>query len=247
MADSGTAASMLRMQVLVEQRIFWRNRSSTFFTFVLPLALLLVLGFSEDPVANLPAIVALGILSTSFQGLSIQLAMHRDQGVLKRIMATPLPPTVLVAGKVLSAMLVIAIETIVIVAVGVLAFGAPFPHHPLLLLLFVLLGTATFVALGFALASIIPSSDSAPAIVNGAYLALILVTALLHGIEGLPNAVRALGEVLPLGNLFVPLQHAWVGGWEPGNWWSALVLGGWTFVAALWTVRRFRWEPAFEG
>lgn len=238
--------AMLRMQLLVEQRIFWRNRSTTFFTFVLPIALLLVLGVSDDPVEHVPVIVALGILSTGFQGLGIQLAMHRDQGVLKRVMASPLPPALLIAGKVLSTMLVVALEVAIIVSVGVLAFGAPIPVHPGILVLFALLGTATFVALGFAVASIIPTSDSAPAIVNAAYLGLIMATALLHQVEQLPAAIRSLGDLLPLTHLFVPIQRAWMGGFEPVDWWSALALVAWGTLAAAWSARRFRWEPVEE-
>lgn len=238
--------AMLRMQVLVEQRIFWRNRSTTFFTFVLPIALLLVLAASDDPAEHVAVIAALGVLSTAFQGLAIQLAMHRDQGVLKRIMASPLPAPLLVLGKVISTMLVILLELLIIVTVGVTLFGAPVPHHPVLLLLFTLLGTACFVALGFAVASMVPTSDSAPAVVNAAYLGLIMATALLHQIDGLPETIRALGDVLPLSHLFVPMQHAWLGGFERADWWSALVLAGWGFAGAAWTVRRFRWEPVEE-
>ncbi len=237
---------MLWMQVRVEQRIFWRNRSGMFFTFILPLALLIGVAMNEDPVKGVPAIAALGVLSTGFQGLAIQLAMHRDQGVLKRVMATPLPASTLIAGKVISTMLVILLEVSIVVAVGILAFGTPAPVEPALLVGFVLLGTAAFVALGFAVASIIPTSESAPAITNAAYLGLILLTAVLHEVEGIPGAVRTVGELLPLTHLFVPLQHAWLGPWETGDWLSSLVLAGWGALGAAWTARRFRWEPAGE-
>ena len=238
--------AMLRMQVLVEQRIFWRNRSTTFFTFVLPIALLLSLAVSDDPVDHVPLIVALGILSTGFQGLAIQLAMHRDQGVLKRVIASPLPASVLVAGKVLSTMIVSLLELVIIVTAGVVLFGAPFPKHPAELLVFALLGSAAFVAMAFAVASVTPTADSAPAVVNGAYLGLILATALVHQIDSLPDFVVKIGEALPLTHLFQPIERAWMGGFEASDWWSALVLIGWGLAATAWTVRHFRWVPVEE-
>lgn len=237
--------AMLRMQLLVEQRIFWRNRSTTFFTFVLPLAMLAALAASDDPVEHVPLVAALGILSISFQGLAIQIAMHRDQGVLKRVMASPLPPSLLIAGKLLSTMLVVSLELAVIVAIGVAAFGAPVPAEPVLLVAFVLLGTATFAALAFAVASMVPTSDSAPAIVNGAYLALIMATILLHQLDGVPAALRLLGSALPLTHLLLPIQHAWIGT-EPVDLRSAAVLLAWALAASWWAVRRFRWEPVEE-
>ena len=224
---------MLRMQVLVEQRIFWRNRSSTFFTFVLPIAMLLVLAVSDDPLEFVPFIVALGVLSTAFQGLAIQLAMHRDQGVLKRIIASPLPAWVLV-------------ELAIIVAVSVLAFDAPAPEHPIVLVAVTLLGTATFVALAFAVASLVPTSESAPAVVNGAYLGLILVTSLLGQVDAVPEQLRGLGHALPLLPLFETIEHAWMGGLGASDWWSVLALVLWGVAGAAWTTSHFRWVPIEE-
>lgn len=242
----GAAWPMLRMQVRVEQLMFWRNRSTVFFTFVLPLALLLVLGATSDPAAYVPLIATLAVISTSFQALAIQLAMHRDQGILKRIMAGPMPTWIFISGKALSICLVAIVEVAIILAFGIVAFDAPMPEMPAALLVFVLVGTATFVSLGFAFASIIPSSDAAPAMTNAAYLALILVTTLLSEVEAVPDAVRDVGSVLPLQHLFVPIQHAWIGPWSAHDWLSLLVLAGWCAACAEWTRRRFQWEPAGE-
>ena len=107
-------------------------------------------------------------------------------------------------------------------------------------------GTGCFVAMGYAVASIIPTSESAPAITNAAYLGLVLLTVLLR-YGGLPADVRHIGEHIgPLSNLTVPIEHAWLGTWTGEDWLSALVLAAWGTAAVLWSVRRFRWEPAGE-
>lgn len=244
---SARTLQVLRSQVVVEQRIFWRNVSATFFTFVLPIVMLFVLAFSDDPAENVAMIVALGILSTAFQGLAIQLSMHRDQGVLKGLMATPLSPGMLVAGKIVSLLIVIAIETLIVLGFGMLVLGADAPKDPLALAGFVLLGTATFVSLAFAVASMIPSSDSAPAIVNAAYLGLILASVLLAQVDELSDSVQALGDLLPLGHLFEAVRNAWLFGSQSGDVTSALVLAAWGAAGAAWTVRRFRWEPSEQA
>lgn len=239
---SGTLR-MLRAQLVAEQRIFWRNASTMFFTFVLPLVLLTMFVLGDADRENLSVIVALGILSTAFQGLAMQLAMHRDQGVLKGLMATPLLPGVFVAAKALSALLVVILETVVVLAVGVLVLDAPLPAEPLLLLAYLVVGTAAFTAIGFAVASIIPTSDSAPAIVNGTYLGLILASVVLAQVEELPDAIQAAGAALPLVHLFSGVRDSWLGG--PGSHLLGMaVLAAWGVLAAAWTVRRFRWEPA---
>lgn len=237
-------ARTLAMQVRVEQRVFWRNASAMFFTFLLPLVLLVLVSIGDEPEENVAVIIALGILSTTFQGLPIQLAMHRDQGVLKGFMATPLSPTLLVVGKVLSMLLVVALQSTIVLAVGVLALGAPVPQEPLALVAFVLLGTATFTALGFAVASIVPTSDSAPAIVNAAYLGLILITVGFAQVDDLPGGLHVLADALPLGHLFVQLRDAWLGGGSGDTGLAAVVLIVWGLFATAWTARSFRWEPA---
>ena len=96
------------------------------------------------------------------------------------------------------------------------------------------------------MASVTPTADSAPAVVNGAYLGLILATALVHQIDSLPEFVVRIGEALPLTHLFQPIERAWMGGFEASDWWSALVLIGWGLAATAWTVRHFRWVPVEE-
>jgi ABC-2 type transport system permease protein len=233
---------MLRAQVLVEQRIFWRNLSTMFFTFVLPIVLLVLVVFGGGGDDMLAMIVALGIISTGFQGLSMQLAMHRDQGVLKGIMATPMSPATFIAAKVASVLVVVAIETLVVVVVGASFTDAPLPDHPVELVVLLVVGTATFAAIGFAVASVIPSADAAPAIVNAAYLGMVLVAAVLARMDDLPAVVQSIGDALPLGSLVTSIHDAWVGGGD-GVVVPALVMLAWCAAAAAWTVRRFRWEP----
>lgn len=238
--------SVFAMQLGVEQRIFWRNRSSVFFTFVLPIVLLLALAFSGDPIDNVPFIVALGAISTGFQGLAIQLSMHREQGVLKLLMSTPLRATTLVAAKAASTFVTVLLSLIVVMMIAVIAFDARMPVDPLVLVVSLVLGVAAFVAMGFALASIIPSGDAAPAIANGAYLGLLMLTILLSSVDGLPTALHAVGDLLPLGPLIDSIDHAWMGPSEGIPWTSWATLVAWCALATAWTTRRFRWEPADE-
>ena len=241
MIDAGTRR-MFAAMVRTEQRIFWRNASTMFFTFIAPLVLLLVITFGSGDRDALAVVVALGILSTGFQGLAMQLSMHRDQGVLKGLLATPLPPIVFVAAKLVSIFIVVAIETVVVLVVGTAFTDAPVPQQPLLLAAFLVLGTFAFAAIGFAVASMIPTAESAPAIVNAAYLGLILVTFLFAQVDELPTAVAHVGDALPLVHLFAPIHDAWLG--EPGRFLlGAVVLTAWGVAATWFALRRFRWEP----
>ena len=240
---TGTRQAMFIAQVRAEQRIFWRNLSSVFFTFVLPIVLLFALALGDDPAANVPYIIALSVISTAFQGLGMQLAMHRDQGVLKGLMSTPLPPWILIVAKAVSIALIILLEIVFVVSASALLFGAALPDHPAGLFAFVLLGTACFAALAFALVSIIPNSDSAPAVMNGAYLAILMSSILTRTIDNVPHALYVFGGLIPFAALVDQVKLTWFGPWHGFPWGSSAVLLGWFVLGTLWTIRRFRWEP----
>ena len=89
-----TTMSLVTHQMVLEQRAFWRNPQAAFFTFALPLALLLGLGATSGDDASLlvPGILAFGIIGASYGNLAATVASLRADGVLKRIRATPLSP-----------------------------------------------------------------------------------------------------------------------------------------------------------
>jgi ABC-2 type transport system permease protein len=237
--------SMFLQQLRVEQRVFWRNLSSVLFTFLIPIGLLIAVEVSGDSHDALAFMVALAVISTGFQGLSIQLAMHREQGVLKRMMATPLPMTTLVAAKAASVFVVVLLQTAINLVLSIGVFGSPAPQHWLALPVIVIAGTITFVALGFALAALIPNGDAAPAIANAAYLGLLALTGVLANVDAVPDALARIGEYLPLYELIDGVNRAWFG--DGGSFARALVvLAAWSVAGVLATSRWFRWEPAGE-
>ena len=81
----------------LERRMFWRNPTAAFFSFVLPLIFLFLFGaiFSGDQkTLNIivPGILGLSVMSTTFNALAMSITFLREEGVLKRIHGTPLPP-----------------------------------------------------------------------------------------------------------------------------------------------------------
>ena len=86
-------------QLRYEQLIYWRSREAAVFTFLFPLILFLLLGSVYSgrvygvpaSQALLAALLAYGCAVVCFAGLSITLVIRRENAVLKRLRATPLP------------------------------------------------------------------------------------------------------------------------------------------------------------
>ena len=94
-------------ELKAQQRLFWRSRELAFFTFLLPVLLFFLLGsvYGDDEVEGvrgadylLAGMLGYGAISTAFAGLAILLVIRREQGILKRLRATPLPASTYLGG-----------------------------------------------------------------------------------------------------------------------------------------------------
>ena len=158
---------MALRQVAAEQRVFWRNRAAAFFTFLLPIMFLALLGAlgSDSTIDGMsyaqytvPGMVGMGIVVTAFAGLAITLTIRRDNGVLKRLRGTPLPPRRSTSVRSIASMtLVLAAETVVILLLGRGAFDVPLPGDWLEFVGVAALGAACFSAMGIAAAGSCPT------------------------------------------------------------------------------------------
>jgi len=150
-------------------RTFWRNRSGAFFTILLPVMFLVFFGaINRDATVQLsPNGPEIGY-TTFFTPGSM-----RDNGQLKRLRGTPLPPWAFFCGQVVSRLIVIALEAVLVLGLGRLLFHVSLPPTAgawATFALVVLLGAATFTAVGVAYTRLVTNADSAPALANAVYL-----------------------------------------------------------------------------
>ena len=252
---SGTR--LLAHQIGLEQRAFWRNPQTAFFTFFLPIGLLLIFGAISGGetipgrpelkglTLFVPGILAFGIIVAAYGNLAGTVAILRAQGVLKRIRATPLSPTLYLGGHLFSVLvtsLAIAIATIVL---GRVAFGvAPRPGGLLALIGILSIGITCFASLGLAISGLIRSADAAGPITNGTYLPLALVSGTFNGSLSLPSWLDHIVSAFPIKAMTDGLKA----GYDPASHGpslsSVLVLVGWTIIGMVLARRYFRWDPS---
>ncbi len=153
--------------------------------------------------------IALGIVSTTFVNLAIGLTIERENRQLKRIRGTPLPIPAFIAGRVATAFALAAALTVVLLAVGRVAYGVSLPGSTapgVVLSLFV--GAAAFCCLGFAFSTVIPNEDAAPPVVNAVVLPLYFVSGLFFPTDDAPAWLTTLAEAFPIKHLAEALFEA---------------------------------------
>jgi ABC-2 type transport system permease protein len=235
-------------QYRLERRLFWRNPSAAFFNFLLPLMLLGLFGavFSGDQEqldVIVPGIAGMSIMATTFSALAMNMTFLREQGVLKRMRGTPLPTSAYLGGVLANAVTNAALQLVIVLAVGRVAFGVDGLENLGSLLVFAVLGVVCFAALGVAMSHVIPNFDSAPAYVNAVFLPLIFISGVFYDADAAPDFLRHIAEILPLVHLIDGLSAGMVTGASVGDEGGSLcVLGIWAIIGAVAAVRGFSWE-----
>ena len=239
-------------QLRTEQLLYWRSREAAVFTFIFPLLLFVLLGSVYTghiygvpaSQALLAALLAYGCAMVAFAGLAITLVLRREQAILKRLRATPLPPVVYVASLLTSTVLIYIAETVVLFLLGRAVFGTPFPDRIGSLFLIVVLGAVCFAAMGVGLSGLIRSGEGSSAVVNLIVLPMSFLTGAFGPTRHYPHFLRVIGDVLPLKYL-VDLSNAVYlhdrSFWSQGT--AIGVLAVWGAVGVVTAALKFGWEP----
>jgi ABC-2 type transport system permease protein len=239
-------------QLRSEQLLFWRSKEAALFIFLFPLLLFVLLGsVYSGRIYGVPAAQALlsgligyGCANTAFAGLAITLVVRREQAILKRLRATPLPASTYVAAMLVSTLIVFALQTAALFVLGRVLYGTPFPTAIASLVLAVIVGAGVFAALGVATASLIRSAEGSSAVVNFILLPMAFLTGSFGPTRHFPPFLRAIGAVLPL-KYFIDLINAiYLRGHSIWTKPFALaVLVAWGLGGLVVAVLKFRWEP----
>jgi ABC-2 type transport system permease protein len=243
-----SGAALLWRQYRFERRLFWRNPSAAFFNFALPMIFLLLIAsvFSTDKEelnVLIPGIAGMAIMATTFSALSFSLTFYREQGILKRVLGTPLPRTTYFGGLLGSAITNAVVQVLLVVALGHLLYDVSWPRDWLALAFFTMVGVTAFGALGIAFAQIIPNFDSAPAYVNAVFLPAIFISGVFYDSKHLPAVLKGAAEALPLKHVIDGLSGAIVTGQGIADHWGAVgAIGAWAVGGIYLAVRWFRWE-----
>lgn len=187
----------------------------------------------------------MSVLGSCYSQLAIVLAARRQNGILKRVRATPLPAAVYFVGLLAHCVVVSAVDVLLISVVGRL-YGVPLPAAPHLpaLAVTLVLGAAAFCALGVAVASLIRNAEAAPSVVQFVLFPLVFVSGTYMPIHsGLLNGVSAALPVKPFNDALLTSFTTDDAGLP---WRSLGVLLLWGALGAVVAVRRFRWDPGAE-
>lgn len=253
------AASLALRQVRYENRSFWRNPAAAFFTIFFPLMFLVIFNllFGNDDVTfpggsvsgstfYVPAIAAFSLITACYTNLAMSITFSRDEGVLKRKRGTPLPTLSFLGGRILHSTLIGILMVVVVTSAGALFYGVDFPTDKLpALIVTVIIGAASFCALGLAITSVIPNAEAAPAVVNITILPLLFVSGIFIPLDDAPEWLGTLTGVFPIKH-FADAMRSPFNPFLDGSgfeWGHLAVIAIWGLAGLVLAARFFSWEP----
>jgi len=170
--------------------------------------------------------------------------IRRESGILKRLRSTPLPGSLYLVTVLLSNLLIVALQSVTVGALGVLLFDADLPERPLSFALALVIGAAAFAGLGLAAAALIRSAEAVAAVVNVIVLPMSFLSGSFGTTDDLPRALELFADVLPLKYLIELVLATYVDGRPLADHMGAIgVLALWAVGGYLAARVRFGWEP----
>lgn len=233
---------MLRAQTRMELSLFLRNGEQLLVALVIPVAVLFALtsidiGAVPEPriAYAITAVLTLSVMGTAFTGQAIAVGFDRRYGALKRLGGTPLPPTVVIGGKILATLILVMGQSLILGLLAVALGWRPGLSGLLVGAVMIVLGGMAFAAMGLLLGGTL-KAEVVLALANLIWFLLIGGAGLAIGIADLPGMVQDILVVVPSYALTTALVTALEGGVAVV---AALVLAGWTAVCGALAVRYF--------
>lgn len=191
----------------------------------------------------IPGIVAMMIMSNNLNGVAGQIAAWRERGILRRLQSTTLRPSTFIASQITARLLLNGLQAMLVLVIGSLFFGTQVNGSWMLLVLFVVLGTLAFMAIGFIIAGVAKSPESAGPIAGFISFPLMFLGGVFFPIQNMPAVLQPIIELLPIAHLTTALRQIMnIGATLSELWLEALLLGGWIAVSFLIASYVFQWE-----
>lgn len=190
----------------------------------------------------LPGILGMTLMFIGVQG-GLPVIQQRQAHIIKRLGSTPLRRSTLVLGDLLFRMIVILASAALIMLVGRLVFNVQMVGNWLSLCGIILLGSLVFVSLGYLIAALVKTQESAIPVVQIVNLPMMILSGTFFSVASMPGFIEPLIKILPLTYVNDALRQIMVSGTPLHSMTTDLaVMAAWAIVCLGITIRFFKWD-----
>jgi len=235
-----------------EAKLLFREPAAVFFTLIFPLMLLLIFGsiYGNDPAEgwngfggmdiSVPGYFAMILGTVTLLSIPIVISEYRNNGIFRRLRATPLHPSAIIGAHSLINLVLSAIGFLLLFAGGKAVFDLMTPAKPVALVLVLILCYVAFAVFGFVLGSAFRTPRTAQVVGNVIYFPQLFLSGASMPREMFSGNLRSWTEWMPMTQMANVIKQAWHGQDIATS--SIVYLIVMTAISALVAVRVFRWE-----
>ncbi|MGF7160570.1 ABC-2 type transport system permease protein [Rhodoligotrophos appendicifer] len=256
-------------QAIHQLVLFSRRPAAVFFVSVMPLILLCLFTeiFGNELVEGeayttaqfySPALAVFGVVSACYTYLAVSTASARDQGVLKRIRGTPLPPSTYICARILAVTVIAMASATIVMLAGAAFYGVHlYPEKLPAALIVLVVGSFAFAALGMMVVALCRSNETTQAVANATLLPLAFLSNIfIRPFHDLPLWMTTAADIFPLkhfslafGDAFRPDLTGTGFAWQVSDGTYTMLphlanMAVWGIAAAAIASRFFVWDPA---
>ncbi|UCG54134.1 MAG: ABC transporter permease [Dehalococcoidia bacterium] len=189
-----------------------------------------------------PGILAMSILFLGLFG-SLVLVERREKKILKRFGATPLNRSTMVFSQITYRLILALIQTLIIIGIASLIFNVQMVGNWFLLMALVLLGTLTFISIGYFAVARAKTTEGAMPIIQIIQFPMLFLSGIFFPVDFMPDFMRPILAIIPLTYLGDAFRQVMVDAtplYPLGL--DIAVLGTWLLICMILAVKLFRWE-----
>ncbi len=191
----------------------------------------------------MPGILAMSLMQLGLFATATPLVSLREEGVLRRLGATPLPRWQLISGQLLMRLTIGMLQAALIIGISVVAFNVKVQGSYLALAGLTLLGALTFIGMGYLIAALAKSVESANGVSSVINFPMMFLSGVFFPLALLPAFLAPVVRAMPLTYLADAFRQITIGGAQTFPMWlDVAVLAAWGVVCTVLAARFFRWE-----
>ena len=189
-----------------------------------------------------PGILAMALMQLGIFA-AVELVTERENKVLKRLGATPLKRSTMIISTVIFRLMVALVQAALIIVIARSVFDVPMLGSWPFLIGMVILGTLTFLAMGYLLSAFAKTERTAMPLLMSIQFPMMFLSGIFFPSEMMPDFMKPIMDAIPLTYLGDSLRQIMVdsSALHP-HFINAGVLGGWLVVCLIGAIRFFRWE-----
>ena len=238
----------------LEIKIFAREPLGLVGTLIVPAAMVLALGrvfgaasravprLGSFVAIDLPVLAAVMAALNAVLSLVTIVSIYREGGILKRLRATPLRPTVILSAHVLVKFFMTIATLAVMVAAGRRVIAISFDVRLMSFTAAVLVSMLSILSIGFLIASVVPTARFAQPVGGIVLYPMLFLSGLFAPIASLPAPLQLIARALPLTYAVSLMKGIWTGDAWAAHIGDIAALALCAAVCGTLSARLFRWE-----